>query len=83
MIDDNHIDVERDQVRLIQDIIGSYHPSAGAMAARSCESRDFLYEIVANKRNGIDVDKVCQEWDRGGGTGCCPAHACVCKGGVR
>ena len=58
MIDDNHIDIEADQVRLIQDIIGSYHPSRGAMATARCDTRDFLYEIVANKRNGIDVDKV-------------------------
>ena len=58
MIDDNHIDMDRDQVQLIKDMIASHHPSGGAVSHPSCTSRDFLYEIVANKRNGIDVDKV-------------------------
>jgi hypothetical protein len=60
LIDDNNIDIDTDQVKMVKDMISSYHPSKGAvMTGRSgIRNRDFLYEIVANKRNGIDVDKV-------------------------
>jgi hypothetical protein len=62
MIEDNNIDIEADQVRLIKDMISSHHPSGGLFSQARSNSRDFLYEIVANKRNGIDVDKVGSFW---------------------
>jgi hypothetical protein len=53
LIDDNCIEMEPDQVRMIKDMINGVKPSGTE------PHRGFLYEIVANKRNGIDVDKVC------------------------
>lgn len=50
MVEDNGIDIPGEQVQMIKDMINGVKPPDG--------SRGFLYEIVANKRNGIDVDKV-------------------------
>ncbi len=52
LIDDNCIDMDATQVRVIKDMINGVKPGG----SEPC--RGFLYEIVANKRNGIDVDKV-------------------------
>lgn len=52
LIDENGIDMEADQVRMVKDMINGVRPGDGP------SSRGFLYEIVANKRNNIDVDKV-------------------------
>jgi HD superfamily phosphohydrolase len=52
LIDDNAIDINRDDVRFIQDLI----LSRDAETAKYKERR-FLFDIVANKRNSVDVDK--------------------------
>ncbi len=56
LVNDNNIpDISTDQVKLIQDLIAgettdpNRHRPAG---------KRFLFDIVANKRNSIDVDKV-------------------------
>ncbi|KAI8393865.1 HD phosphohydrolase domain-containing protein [Radiomyces spectabilis] len=52
MIDDNHIDLERENINLIKDLI------AGAPRSSSqFTERGFLFDIVANKKNSVDVDK--------------------------
>ncbi|KAG1707067.1 hypothetical protein DVH05_026263 [Phytophthora capsici] len=54
MVDDNNIDLERDDVRFIQQlIVGAKETHMG----NRVDSRGYLYEIVANGRNCIDVDK--------------------------
>ncbi|DAZ92824.1 TPA: hypothetical protein N0F65_009181 [Lagenidium giganteum] len=55
MVDDNHIDIERDDVRFIQELISA--AKSTHMKSSRMDSRGYLYEIVANGRNGIDVDK--------------------------
>jgi HD superfamily phosphohydrolase len=50
LIDDNHIDYPRDDVRFLLSLISGERPSTSSEKA-------FLYEIVSNKRNSIDVDK--------------------------
>lgn len=52
MIDDNNIDIENDDIKLIQNII------MGAKNTNYIDNRNFLYEIVANGNNCIDVDKL-------------------------
>eukprot|EP01016_Furgasonia_blochmanni_P004492 TRINITY_DN11740_c0_g2_i3.p1 TRINITY_DN11740_c0_g2~~TRINITY_DN11740_c0_g2_i3.p1 ORF type:complete len:541 (-),score=115.88 TRINITY_DN11740_c0_g2_i3:166-1788(-) len=50
LIDENHIDLEKDSVKRIQDlIIGEYSPLQ--------QQGTWIFDIVANKRNSIDVDK--------------------------
>ncbi|KAI7876669.1 HD phosphohydrolase domain-containing protein [Lichtheimia hyalospora FSU 10163] len=52
LVDDNNIDIERDHLNLIKDLI------AGAPRSQSqFQERCFLFDIVANKRNSVDVDK--------------------------
>ncbi|CAO3678225.1 unnamed protein product [Rhizopus stolonifer] len=52
LIDDNHIDIEKDEVNFIKDLI------AGEPRTNSkYEDRQFLFDIVANKKNSVDVDK--------------------------
>ncbi|KAI8140339.1 HD phosphohydrolase domain-containing protein [Fennellomyces sp. T-0311] len=52
LIDDNNVDIERDEVNLIKDLI------AGTPRSKSqYDERCFLFDIVANKRNSVDVDK--------------------------
>lgn len=52
LVDENHIDIDQADIRFIKDLI-SGAPSSSA------EQREkaFLFDIVANKRNGVDVDK--------------------------
>lgn len=57
MVDSNQIDIERDDVRFVQSLIDGV-PYVGAKAELD-EGRLWMYDIVANKRNSIDVDK----WD--------------------
>ncbi|KAI8089448.1 uncharacterized protein BX664DRAFT_297172 [Halteromyces radiatus] len=52
LIEDNHIDIDSQQTNLIKDLI------AGAPRSKSqYEDRGFLFDIVANKKNSVDVDK--------------------------
>jgi deoxynucleoside triphosphate triphosphohydrolase SAMHD1 len=51
LIDDNTVDIDPDMLRMVKTMITGV-PTSEAIHRR------FLYEIVANKRNGIDVDKV-------------------------
>ncbi|RLN37530.1 hypothetical protein BBJ28_00013278 [Nothophytophthora sp. Chile5] len=56
MVDDNAIDLEREDVRFIQQlIVGAKETHLGSNSR--VDSRGYLYEIVANGRNCIDVDK--------------------------
>lgn len=57
MVDQNGIDIERDDVRFVQSLIDGV-PYVGAKNELD-EGRMWMYDIVANKRNSIDVDK----WD--------------------
>ncbi|CEO98235.1 unnamed protein product (mitochondrion) [Plasmodiophora brassicae] len=51
MVDDNHIDVERDEIRFISELIDPTHN------APTRTEHKFLYDIVSNSKNSIDVDK--------------------------
>eukprot|EP01135_Chromosphaera_perkinsii_P002769 Nk52_evm137s226 gene=Nk52_evmTU137s226 len=49
LIEDNHIDMDKNHVDFIKSLIAGSSPMAS--------EKRFLYDIVANYRNGIDVDK--------------------------
>ncbi|ORZ14001.1 HD phosphohydrolase domain-containing protein [Absidia repens] len=52
LIDDNNIDIDSQQTNLIKDLI------AGTPRSQSqYDDRGFLFDIVANKKNSVDVDK--------------------------
>ncbi|KIJ33206.1 hypothetical protein M422DRAFT_35579 [Sphaerobolus stellatus SS14] len=54
LVEDNQIDLQPDEVNFIKDLIaGSKRHSIN----NEPSEKEFLFEIVANKRNGIDVDK--------------------------
>ena len=50
MVEDNHIDVDAAVVRRVRDLITSNDATAP-------DGKKFLWDIVANKRNSVDVDK--------------------------
>ncbi len=50
LVEENNVDVEKDDLQFMKDVI------IGSKRATHT-SRSFLYEVVANGRNGIDVDK--------------------------
>ncbi|OQR88242.1 hypothetical protein ACHHYP_07029 [Achlya hypogyna] len=54
LIDDNHIDMERTDIRFVQELINGAKAIHGN---KRIDDRGYLYEIVANGRNCIDVDK--------------------------
>ncbi|RHY03180.1 hypothetical protein DYB36_007911, partial [Aphanomyces astaci] len=53
LVDDNSIDMDTHDIRFVQQIIQGAKRTHQARV----DGRDFLYEIVANGRNCIDVDK--------------------------
>ncbi|EQC32779.1 hypothetical protein SDRG_09750 [Saprolegnia diclina VS20] len=55
LIDDNHIDMERNDMRFVQELINGAKAVHGN--TKRLDDRGYLYEIVANGRNCIDVDK--------------------------
>ncbi|KAF8518890.1 hypothetical protein JB92DRAFT_3087920 [Gautieria morchelliformis] len=54
LVDDNDIQLTPDEVRFIKDLIAGKKKHT---IKHSPPEKDYLFEIVANKRNGIDVDK--------------------------
>ncbi|CAO3620813.1 unnamed protein product [Cunninghamella blakesleeana] len=52
LINDNHIDIETDHTNLIKDLIDGTPRSQSKYT-----DRGFLFDIVANKKNSVDVDK--------------------------
>jgi deoxynucleoside triphosphate triphosphohydrolase SAMHD1 len=54
LIEDNHIDLDRQQIQLIKDLINGIPKSSSYEVA---SERGFLFDVVANKRNSVDVDK--------------------------
>ncbi|CAJ0840230.1 12547_t:CDS:2 [Entrophospora sp. SA101] len=54
LIDENHIDLNPEEVKLIKSLITGKDPSRNKSEN---SGREFLFDIVANKRNSIDVDK--------------------------
>ncbi|XP_074576591.1 uncharacterized protein LOC141833093 [Curcuma longa] len=54
MVDEHHIDIDSDHLRKVKEMIVA---SSKFAVPRSSKEKQFLYDIVANGRNGIDVDK--------------------------
>lgn len=52
LIDDNSIDIEADDILFIKDLITGTPKSTSQR-----DEKQFLFDIVANKTNGLDVDK--------------------------
>ncbi len=50
MVEENHIDIDAETVKRVRDLITSNDADAPA-------DKKFLWDIVANKRNSVDVDK--------------------------
>ena len=52
LVDENNIDLEREDLRMIKDIVLGDKPPIGSL-----NEKPWLYDIVCNKANSIDVDK--------------------------
>ena len=52
LVDDNGIELDKEETRYIKDLIGGKSTNIEAD-----KSKRFIYDIVANSRNSIDVDK--------------------------
>ncbi|XP_078431027.1 uncharacterized protein LOC144702894 isoform X2 [Wolffia australiana] len=54
MVDEHHIDIDPDIVRRVKEMIIA---SCKVSSQKKANEKQFLFDIVANGRNGIDVDK--------------------------
>ncbi|RVX08885.1 Deoxynucleoside triphosphate triphosphohydrolase SAMHD1-like [Vitis vinifera] len=54
IVDEHHIDIDSETIKQVKEMIVA---SCGTSQAKSSREKHFLYDIVANGRNGIDVDK--------------------------
>ncbi|KAE8665676.1 HD domain-containing metal-dependent phosphohydrolase family protein isoform 4 [Hibiscus syriacus] len=54
IVDEHHIDVESEMIKRVNEMILA---SSEFALPKSAKNKQFLYDIVANGRNGIDVDK--------------------------
>ena len=54
LVRSNNIDIDEDDVNFIKDLIQG---KSRLSALKNPPEKKILFEIVANKRNGIDVDK--------------------------
>ncbi|ONI19533.1 hypothetical protein PRUPE_3G283700 [Prunus persica] len=54
IVNQHHIDIDREMIKRVKEMILA---SSEFAMPRSSREKHFLYEIVANGRNGIDVDK--------------------------
>ncbi|KAK8587769.1 hypothetical protein V6N13_086743 [Hibiscus sabdariffa] len=54
IVDVHHIDVESEMIKRVEEMILA---SSEFAPPKSAKEKQFLYDIVANGRNGIDVDK--------------------------
>jgi hypothetical protein len=62
LINDNDISEEaldESQIKLVKEMIAGVSPRT-AHEQQMSNRKMYLYEIVANKRNSVDVDKVCE-----------------------
>lgn len=50
LVDDNSIDMEREDIKFVQELIEG-------VPSKANEDRRWMYEIVSNSRNSVDVDK--------------------------
>ncbi|KAJ1973454.1 hypothetical protein H4R35_004114, partial [Dimargaris xerosporica] len=53
LVEDNYVDIDREDAEFIKDLIMGRPQHHG----NRFEERRFLFDIVANQRNGVDVDK--------------------------
>lgn len=51
IVDENHIDINEENLRSICNLVTNSTPMS------RIQEKAWLYEIIANKRNSIDVDK--------------------------
>ncbi|KAK9272872.1 hypothetical protein L1049_003251 [Liquidambar formosana] len=54
IVDEHHIEIDSDAIKRVKEMILASHETT---LPKSTREKPFLYDIVANGRNGIDVDK--------------------------
>ncbi|KAL5552900.1 hypothetical protein UlMin_040301 [Ulmus minor] len=57
IVDEHHIDIDSETLKRVKEMIIASSEQESSLNSKSVKEKRFLYDIVANGRTGIDVDK--------------------------